>query len=302
VAPQTTTLCTVNALDADASFQKVTDWTNLNRRQTGLPPETELVDGVPSHLFTPLKAWIDRAMLGGKAAYWHEVQLRTGANLYWAGDDDGWLTIADAILYWYPQMQPTDRQPFGPTDWQHEIAALEQLLTIGRSVWRVNARGDGLERRVENIVTAASRQTIVAAPPLTQDHLHAAWAAIYGRAPNPDLAYDEAVRAVEDVACPLVLPQADNTRTLGTVIGALRNDVQANRPRWELVMPDKSGTPANVETLASMMALLWDGQVSRHAGSSKSRRSSRPEAATALHLAVLLVQWLSSGVLRPRQI
>ncbi|GAA1825406.1 hypothetical protein GCM10009835_52690 [Planosporangium flavigriseum] len=125
-----------------------------------------------------------------------------------------------------------------------------------------------------------------------------AWLAAYGIDPDPDQAYDEAVRAVETVACPLICPNADGKRTLGTAIAVLRNDLVAKTPRWSLALPDASGRPASVDELIAMLTLLWEGQVSRHAGSTKSRRQTAAEAEAAVQIAVTLTQWLSSGVLQ----
>ncbi|WP_328851226.1 hypothetical protein OG994_25660 [Micromonospora globbae] len=124
------------------------------------------------------------------------------------------------------------------------------------------------------------------------EHLAAAWSAAYGRQPDPDKAYDEAVLAVGALACPLVCA-TNPRRTLGTVIRDLRNQ----SGQWELTLGDKDGLPAGPDRLIEMLALLWDGQ-SRHAGSPNSRRQTASEAEAALHLAATLVQWLSGGILR----
>jgi hypothetical protein len=46
------------------------------------------------------------------------------------------------------------------------------------------------------------------------------------------------------------------------------------------------------------METLWQAQRSRHGGGSSSRRQRPEEAEAALHLAVLLVHWLTASVLR----
>ena len=48
-------------------------------------------------------------------------------------------------------------------------------------------------------------------------HLRRAWTAIYGRDPEPSRGYADAVRAVEAVACPLLLAR-DTRPTHGKVI------------------------------------------------------------------------------------
>jgi hypothetical protein len=68
--------------------------------------------------------------------------------------------------------------------------------------------------------------------------------------------------------------------------------------KWELVLPGQDGQPRDIGHLIGMMELLWHSQVSRHGGAPGSRRQNPAEAQAAIYLAVTLVQWLSTGVLR----
>ncbi|WP_173079809.1 hypothetical protein [Phytohabitans rumicis] len=181
--------------------------------------------------------------------------------------------------------------------WPAHLAELDQILALGRSVWCVNGRGDGLERRLEPAITAAAREAVAAAPPAAQDHLLVAWAAAYGRSPDPDKVFHEVIRAIEDIACPLVEPsKAQGGRsTLGTVIGELRNN---SFTKWELLLPGHEGQPRDITHLVGMLELIWHAQVSRHGGAPKSRRQDQTEAQTVVHLAATVAHWLSSGVLR----
>ncbi|GAB1641808.1 hypothetical protein KRMM14A1259_22310 [Krasilnikovia sp. MM14-A1259] len=152
-------------------------------------------------------------------------------------------------------------------------------------------------RRVDEPVQAAIDQSVSAAPETAADHLGVAWAAAYGVSPDPDKAFNEAIRAVEEVACPLIEERkADRGgATLGTVMGELRNN---SAHKWELALPNKNAAPRDVGIVVEMMATLWDAQRSRHGGGSNSRRQTLEEAKAAAHLAALLVHWLSTGVLR----
>ena len=193
---------------------------------------------------------------------------------------DELLDVIDALLSWW--------LPPG----SHEIDALKEILTTGGAGWRVNADHKALERRVDVTVTEAVVETIHTTRDEAAEHLAAAWSATYGRHPDPNKAYGQAVLAVEAVACPLVAPRSDRA-TLGSVIG----DLKKQSDHWELVLADRSGQPAEISGAIDMLALLWRGQ-SRHAGSSNSRRQTQAEAEAAVHLAAVLVQWLTSGVLR----
>jgi hypothetical protein len=118
------------------------------------------------------------------------------------------------------------------------------------------------------------------------------WACVHALRPDPVKAYALAIKAVESAAQALV--ESRNAKaTLGTMLGHLK----ANRDRFSLVIggPDGKG---DVGSLIENMRLLWEGQTSRH-GSSKPTRDEAPEeAAMALHLAVTLVQWFTSGAVR----
>jgi hypothetical protein len=201
------------------------------------------------------------------------------------------LDLLDAILKWSPASWLAD------SDWSTDpgpASKLNDLLQQGGSVWRVNADKTGLERGVDDTVTTAVAATISNAATDAADHLRTAWDTAYGRNPDPDKAYDEAVLAVEALACPLVCP-TNPRRTLGTVIADLSNQ----SAQWALVIGDSAGQPAGPDRLVEMLRLLWQGQ-SRHAGSPNSRRQTQAEAEAAVHLAATLVQWLSSGVLYRR--
>ena len=116
----------------------------------------------------------------------------------------------------------------------------------------------------------------------------------YGLHPDPTSAYRQAVRAVEQVACPLVLPNED--ATLGKVISHLRQGDH----KWRFVLVARDGADS-VEPLVAMLDRLWTGQVSRHGGGKNSRDQTQAEAETAVHLAAALVQMLSTGALTRRE-
>ena len=122
--------------------------------------------------------------------------------------------------------------------------------------------------------------------------LSQAWSAAYGRMPNPGDSYRNTVRAVEVVACALVLP-ANTRATLGTVIAHLRDAGTS----WELVL---KGGQSPVEAARTMMELLWTSQFDRHGTEDRTvpLNVSVDEARAAVHLGTTLVEWLRSGVLR----
>lgn len=293
--PAPSTVPTVTG-DADP-FQPLPD------RMAGRPVDTTLHDGVPAWLVTPLRDWIAQTL------YDEDLARRIALRLRWAPSEIGngaieqfvWcrvdqlLTVVDAILQmntalWQMVVLRRHRHDIGGSDAVQDLA---EILTDGGSRYTVDFDRHCLTVLLDSTVTAAASKAI-AVDPTAGDHLRAAFSAVYGLVPDPDKAYDEAVLAVEALACPLVCPN-NPRRTLGTVIRDLRNqDAQ-----WALAIADDTGQPAGPGRLVEMLALLWAGQ-SRHAGSPNSRRQGQAEAEAAVHLAVTLVQWLGSGVLYRR--
>jgi hypothetical protein len=120
--------------------------------------------------------------------------------------------------------------------------------------------------------------------------LRLAWDAIYGLHPNPSDGYRQAVRAVEAAAVRLVIPN-DRDATLGKAIGTIRSSPD----RCQLSFTHRTRPEEPISALISMMALLWEGQYDRHVTEGVPLQVSQEEAETALHLAVTLVQWFTTG-------
>ena len=206
------------------------------------------------------------------------------------------LTAADALLDLLTEPTGVVPRPTIPTP----PDALEAYLRDGRSTYRVNDRGDGLERRIDPTAVAALEQAVQQAGNVRREsaatHLRNAWAAAYElRGRDPSKAYAEAVRAVEAAAIPVVLPTSDRA-TLGTVLAHLRDATD----RWELVMPEQDGA-SDLGPLVDMLALLWTRQTDRHGGNRPTRPIEQPAAEMAVQLSVLLVQWFTAGHIRRRR-
>ncbi|MEV7230926.1 hypothetical protein AB0M79_28490 [Polymorphospora sp. NPDC051019] len=283
------------------------EWVPLSRRLEGLGPEVP-VEGVPEYLAGELQMWLLNQFAGYRRLEGElRLRLRLQGSLHGKYGDD-LLDVVDAFLYWNPDSVWDDGEEDDDVvdltleqeaAWQSEVDAwkarageVEEILRTGGSAWRVNRRLNGLERRIDETVTAAVDMAAKTAQEEAADHLATAWRAAYGRDPDPDKAYNEAVKAVEALACPLVCP--NNSRgTLGTVIRDLRNQTTS----WELAIGDSAGQPSSIDRLVGMLELLWQGQ-SRHAGGPNSRRQTQVEAEASVHLAATLLQWLTSAVLR----
>ena len=101
------------------------------------------------------------------------------------------------------------------------------------------------------------------------------------------------MRAVEEIACPRVLPN-DGAATLGKVIATC-----ATAPSCSITLVDRDGADT-VEPLVAMLDRLWTGQVSRHGGGQRSRDQTSEEAQAAVRLAATLVHLLGAGALTRR--
>lgn len=275
-----------------------TPWAPLSRRTARLSTG-DLTENIPRWLYPKLQEWLYqilqstykpiRILQPGQEAYMTNRimgKVRTD-TVPWllAPDDSKFLDAIDATIRFNEWRYDHAFMDYG------DPGTLEELLVTANFAWR--ATWKGLERRIDATTAEAVGTTIRNATEEAAEHLAAAWAAVYGRHPDADKAYAEAVKAVEATACRLVLP-TNPTATLGQV----RNHLRDAPTKWEIVLPDKNGALAPATVVMEMMTALWEGQRSRHAGTPTSRRQQSAEAAAAVHLAATLMNWLTSGVLR----
>jgi hypothetical protein len=285
---------------------------SLRSRLAGQPADDGLHEDAPPHLEAALRQWLaDAEGLDLNSTPPLDVRVCLRLGLLPAPPTRGrgglsallyvdFLEVTDAAL---DQLDPSVtlhgdllQYPEG-SNGEHArllIQRLDHILDLGRSAYRVAENGRQLEPRVDPTVTAAFEHTLAAAGPSAADLLRTAWNAVYTRHPDPSTAYRQAVRAVEEVACPRVLP-TDEDRTLGKVIAHLKQGGH----KWRFVLVDRAGADT-VEPLVGMLDRLWTGQVSRHGGAKKSRDQTQPEAEAAVHLAATLVQLLATGALARR--
>ncbi|MEV7798612.1 hypothetical protein AB0O14_05950 [Microbacterium foliorum] len=187
-----------------------------------------------------------------------------------------------------------DEELLDLVDWLVHLAnvnlrsQIESLLAASSSAWTIGLRNGnwGLVRRVPEAVQVAATDAMARGN--AGALLSEAWAACFGRGPNPEEAYEKAIKAVEEAGASVVSPH-NSRATLGTMLRDMR--AQAD---WRLDLPG-SGTDAPV----SMIEALWTGQESRHGGNGY-RLPTQSEAEAAVLLAVPLVQWFSSGAVARR--
>jgi hypothetical protein len=167
-------------------------------------------------------------------------------------------------------------------------ATLRRLLETGGSIWTVSTDGKSLVERVDATSTAAMTAATTPADAASAE-IAEAWSKIYGRQPDPSDAWDHAIKAVETLLAPIVIP-SNPTATLGTILSAL----EAKPEKWTFVL-QPSGTSGGVETLAKLARTIWPNP-DRHGGNA-SRKPSLAEATAAVQTALLIVQWCRDGAL-----
>lgn len=273
-------------------------WSEPNER-LGLPEASDggPFDGMPAHLLHHMPSWF---ALAGTYVDLTEIALRVhiawtpglymddGTSLVTAMEqqapDDLEIKLIQAIdLCLYSTKLPDRNRIGGP---------LERFLDLGGSAYRVNAAGDGLERRIDPIATAAyaaATKGVRDGDTSAADHLRAAWKAAYGIQPNASLAYGEAIKAIEAAAIPVLLPN-DRTATLGKILGSLKQKPET------IVFAIGDG---DASAVIGMMRAVWDGHSDRH-GSTTTKRVGDEAARAAVHLAVTLVQLFRQGSIRTK--
>ncbi|MFD1547109.1 hypothetical protein [Nonomuraea guangzhouensis] len=281
-------------------------WRPLSERVAGLNGERELVEGVPDYLRPHLALWSSRSMTGfPDTARAVELLIHQNLNLnpqtfdMTQANEVVLLDAVDAALrvnrIMTGALDPTvdERTAEKRKLWLLHVRDLQNILRSAGSAWQVKQDYDGLERRVDDTVVEATIATENAAPSDASGHLRRAWNAAFGYQPNPALAYSEAVKAVEAVAIPLTIP-TDPQPTLGKV----RAHLELVPHKYILGIADKHGSPASAESVTKLIALLWHGQRDRHAGGPTTSPINQETAQAAVHVAVLLVQFFSTGVIK----
>lgn len=287
-------------------------WTRLSIRESGRAEEFEaLVSGVPAWLEQPLIDWLNDTYLleDDEDDIFREqkVPIRTSirnlqmnlrlTGIEWNDDWEAYYSLLDclrsdgealldAVDYVLNEGRPR----------AHAISELRNRLYASGSAWTVGPDGRSLTRRVLAEAQASAQEAIARGDRETE-YLCAAWRYAYGRNPQPGSAYRDAVRAIEAVICPLVIPN-DSVGTLGKAIAVLRD---APAGKFGSIFDDNPrGTPP-VDLIRGILELVWTNQIDRHgtANSEVPINVSQEQAEAAVQIAVLILQWVRSGVLFP---
>ena len=182
-----------------------------------------------------------------------------------------------------------------------DASLLESYLAEARVVYRVGKDEHGnyqLQLRQSEEITELF-QTEAEEPERAAEHLRRAWTKCFrvDPAPDPNAACSEAVSAVEAAAKPAISPRNKKT-TLGTLLRDMKPDPD-KEPGYKL--ESDSEFDGSMETVFSMMQLVWNNGAYRHGDDSRPLEVTQESAEMTVHTAVLLVNWFRSERIRPKQ-
>ncbi|WP_250304210.1 hypothetical protein OG204_10145 [Streptomyces sp. NBC_01387] len=216
-----------------------------------------------------------------------------------------WDVVDDLLCLLCTELPAPEKPPF--VTWfsgsvrrtKRIVEPLDRLLVESRSVYEVTPNQRGLQRRMEAGLSEALNVAANAAESSgylsARQYLERARDKLMAVHTDPSGAYVDVIRAVEAVACPMLLPR-DQLPTLGKVRDHLRNA----DAKYEYVLTNKSGKPGNTGGVVAMLTDLWEGHSDRHAGGPREVPVSQEAAEAALTTATALVTLLSMRAVRPR--
>lgn len=270
------------------------------RQAKGEEQYSVLHEGVPEWMWPSLWRWCEQQLwtgnpMGGGADLNKEifqylervlrVKLKPGYNdlrQQMAENHDLFLSTADALLQLSLSCGGVD------------IQALEKILEEAGSAFEVSQNDDGyfLQHRVAPPVKKAYEETLPHAGRASH-YLQEAWQHIYRRKPDASASYSQAVKAVEAVAGPLLLPK-DSSATLGKVIKRMKDAPE----KFEVHLQPHDGDA--IGKVRALCELIWKSQLDRHGTDDPQvpLKVSKEAAEMALHAAVTLVHWFSRGMIK----
>ena len=186
-------------------------------------------------------------------------------------------------------LEPYGLQPSRLQEVRAWLAYLVDMLESGGSAWTVDLDRPGLTQRV----SAAERDDFDRATAVDDpaaEYLREAWAAAWGVSPDGELAYDKAIKALEAMFRPVVIP-----KNPGASLGEIARDLRAKPGKWRARMEDardasdtRRRTDAGVSLIESVAGTIFAGN-HRHAGAGAHAANSLDEGRDAVTLAVALI-------------
>lgn len=272
-------------------------WQPLSQRTLAAPPDGPY-EGMPDHLLPHVLQWfaettgLDEGMENDNVMRTVAMRLRlpVGVNATSRGvgqallqraesDDEFCLDLVDiALTLWGQRADNANR--------------LEHLLRAAGSVWKVAPENDHLDLAVDETMQA-TYEAGVAPQDEAATQLAEAWAKAFGRTVDPSDAWDHAIKAVEVVLIPVVLPKNPKA-TLGSVIATLTPG-----SNWKMILPTNT-LNFEVDYLVSLLRMMWPNP-DRHGAATPGHTPTIEEARAVVSLAATLVQWARQAwIVQPR--
>ncbi|MGW3865787.1 hypothetical protein ACWEDZ_30510 [Streptomyces sp. NPDC005047] len=286
-------------------------WRRLTDRLAGkTEPEPLWAEGVPDHIDVPIRDWLYEVLHNYDMATPVAVRLKLPSRFLKSRDPYAELANLDNRMNPMLRLEVIDatlgcvQQALQGEHWQYRQTALsyarqlDSILREGDSAFTVSEDGSRLERRMDETLHATYDKAVDAGASKAEtaaDHLRAAFTEAYGIKPDPSAAYSRAIKAVEAVANPLFLPNAPEP-----TLGKVRAHLDQGRHKYEMVIADKTGAPADIDAVVAMISLLWHGQRDRHEGGPTSAPVTQEAAETAVHTAAILVHWISNASIKKK--
>lgn len=219
-----------------------------------------------------------------------DIGFQSNSCLNWNNQLLPYLREIDDVIFTNLLDYLASSTPFQPGT-EHP---LEYILNEGGSAWTIirwNATYARLAKRVPESVNNVFHN-VLSATDIASRKLQEAWVDAYGANPRASVAYSNAVVAVETAALTVISVNKQDA-TLANLFSIL----EADNPKWRLVLRDSDKAPG-AKSLAAMLRTLWRGHQSRH-GRPDYTDATLEEARAAVVLAATLVQWFTSGVIKP---
>jgi hypothetical protein len=281
----------------------------LSQRENPDPAFEAPREGIPPSVWAPVARWLQAVALDGETPLFAARDARTNWMLrlqpaldfvldWSSGDETAWasllqmmasnavvaLDVIDFALHDLGEIDATT-----PTESQ-QVVEIAELLTSGRSAWRVAVSDEGRAGLLRRFVgpVEESLEDVRSASERAHHHLADARDKTFGTKPSPTAAWASAIRAVEAVAGPVVTPN-DPRPQLWRIVPAI-NDKPS---KWTYPL----GGPEIVAAMAAALATTDQ----RHGTDDETvpLEATRDQAAAAYHLALALVQIFASGLFSP---
>lgn len=265
----------------------------LSQRAKGAAPDGPF-EGVPPHLQEGLVHWWVGIADAGTAGYFGQERrlrelaalLRLAVNSSLDAEDlaEAMIDMARRDSEFFLDLIDGTLQIFTLSS---SVDALIRLLDIAGSVWTVAPDRQSLVR----VVTKEAKATYEVATSVVDEitsEMHVAWVNAFGRNGDPSDAWDHAIKAMEALFIPMIVPNQAKPN-LGHAVGQLRNQGQL----YELILPGKD-LNHDVSPLVGMLDLIWPN-VDRHPGVPTTRPPTEQESRAVVTLAATIVQWHREG-------